>query len=143
MEIIEIQTLIDITNTRVTRPNQGTQLEVDQQRNFVTLTQCLEIRSIVFYDSKPVVNQVDVKGLGFGTAYKGKQNVWTFVFSTDRDGVYMDDAGDPIGALLEDLHEVPIIKNLSETINIEKAFFDCKDTRYKNTIIKSLPNNTI
>lgn len=139
MEIIEIITLIDITRTGVTRSNQGTQLELDQHRNFTTLTQCIELRSIVHYESGPQAEKVDIKSLGFGTAYKGKQMVWTFRFTPDRSGVYQDQSGDNLAFLVNDLHQVPIIKNLTETVNIEKAIFDIKDGQYKNTIIKALP----
>ena len=142
MDIIEIKTLIDITNTKVNRPNQGTQLEVDQQRNFVTLNQCVELRSVVFYNNKPSCETVDVKDLGFGSVYKGKHKIWTFIFNPDREGVYRDEAGNEIGFLLEDVHGVPVIKNLTETINIDKAIFDLKDSKFKNTIITALPGNT-
>lgn len=138
MQIIEIQTLIDITNTKVTRLNQGTQLQLDQNKNFITLLQCIEIRSIISYDTKPQIEEVDVKSLGFGSAYKGKQTMWTFRITPDRIGVWTDDNGDEIGELIGDLHEVPVIKNLEETVNIERAVFDCKDGKYKNTIIKAL-----
>jgi hypothetical protein len=141
MDIIEIKTLIDITNTKVNRPNQGTQLEVDQQRNFVTLNQCVELRSVVFYNNKPSCETIDVKDQGFGSVYKGRHKVWTFIFNPDREGVYRDDAGNDIGFLLEDVHGVPVIKNLTETINIDKAIFDLKDSKFKNTIITALPGN--
>jgi len=138
MQIIEIQTLVDITNTRVIRPNQGTQLQLDQQRNFITLMQCIEIRSIVSYDSRPAFDTVDIKDMGFGSAYKGKHTVWTFRITPDREGVYTDDRNDPVGELVNDLNQVPFTKNLLETINIDKAIFDLKDSQYKNTIIKAL-----
>jgi hypothetical protein len=87
MSTIEIRTLIDITRTNVSRANQGSSLELDQHRNFTTLIQCAEIRSIVMFDSNPTVEKVDIKGMGFGSAYKGKQNVWTFTFDPDRQDV--------------------------------------------------------
>jgi hypothetical protein len=138
MQIIEIQTLVDITNTKVIRPNQGTQLQLDQQRNFITLMQCIEIRSIVSYDSRPAFETLDIKDMGFGSAYKGKHTVWTFRITPDREGVYTDDKNDPVGELVNDLNQVPFTKNLLETINIDKAIFDLKDSQYKNTIIKAL-----
>jgi hypothetical protein len=138
MQIIEIQTLVDITNTKVTRLNQGTQQQLDQNRNFITMMQCIEIRSVVQYDTQPRSETKDIKALGFGTAYKGKQNVWTFRITPDRVGVWEDEEGDPIGELIGDLHKVPVVKNLLETINIDKAIFDCKDPQFKNTIIKAL-----
>ena len=135
MDIIEIRTLVDITNTRVNRSSQGTTLEINQQRNFVTLNQCIELRSVVYYETGPTSQIQDLKGQGFGSAYKGKHRIWTFVFKPDREDVYRDSEGDEVGFLLEDLHEVPIIKNLTETINIDKSIFDLKDGQYKNTII--------
>jgi hypothetical protein len=139
MDQIEIQTLIDVTSTKINRNTQGNQQQIDQYKNFITLRQCIEIRSIIEYRDPPRVEELDVKKLGFGSGFKGKQKVWIFKFQTDRSGVYLDENGDPIGMLLEDIHEVPIIKNLTETINIDKSIFDCKDPIKKNTIIKVLP----
>ena len=137
MQTIEIKTLIDITNTKVSRPNQGTQLEMDQHRNFTTLKQCAELRSIITYDFSPEMQLVDVKDLGFGSKYKGKHAVWTFRFSPDRAGAYAKDNND-IGCLLEDVHGVPVIEKLTETINIEKAIFELIDASSKNTVIKAI-----
>lgn len=137
MDVIEIQTLVDITNTKVIRPNQGSQLAHDQNRNFMTLCQCVEIRSIIMYDSPPESKIVDVKDMGFGSDYKGKHRVWTFQFRPDRVGVYTSEDGNKIGCLLEDLDRVPIIKNLEETVNIDKAIFNCRDFNLKNIIIKA------
>jgi hypothetical protein len=137
MQIIEIQTLIDITDTKVVRLNQGTQLEHDQYRNFVTLKQCVEIRSIISYDTGPVMEVKDIKDMGFGTKYKGKHAVWTFRFSPDRTGVYSENGNDAY-ALLEDVNGVPVIQKLKETINIEQAIFELQNPSTKNTIIKAL-----
>ena len=137
--VIEILTLVDITRTGVTRPTQGTQMQIDQNRNFTTLCQCIELRSIMSYTDLPTSVVQDIKGMGFGSVYRGKQRVWTFQFLPDRTGVYKDDKGNDIGLLLSDLHAVPIIKNLTESINIDVAIFDLKDSKTKNTIIKALP----
>ena len=137
MQTIEIKTLIDITNTNVSRPNQGTQLEMDQHRNFTTLKQCAELRSIITYDFSPELQVIDVKDLGFGSKYKGKHSVWTFRFSPDRSGAYANDDND-IGCLLDDVHGVPVVEKLTETINIEKAIFELIDASSKNTVIKAI-----
>lgn len=138
MEYIEIKTLVDITNTKIIRPNQGTQLEINQQRNFITLLQCAELRSLIEYSDPPTITTVDVKSLGFGSKYKGQQRVWCFRFNTDRSGVYTDSDGNPVGCLIDDLHEVPVIEKLTETINMTKAVFDCKDPANKNVIVTSV-----
>jgi hypothetical protein len=136
MDSIEIKTLVDITKTRAVRITQGSRLEQDQYKNFQTLCQCLEIRSIISYDYAPECNTVDIKGLGFGTVYKGQHKVWTFRFTPDRVGVYAsDDATDPVGNLINDLDLVPIIKNLTETVNIDRAMFNCNDAGLKNILV--------
>lgn len=138
MELIEIKTLIDVTSNLVTRVTQKSQLELDQTRNFNTLRQCLELRALIDFDSTPTLTNLDIINFGFGEKYQGTHNVWTFVFRTDRAGFYLDETGNQIGYLIEDLHLVPIIKNLKETINIEKAMFDTKNIATKNTLIKAL-----
>jgi hypothetical protein len=63
--------------------------------------------------------------------------VWTFRFSPDRSGAYANDDND-IGCLLEDVHGVPVVEKLTETINIEKAIFELIDASSKNTVIKAI-----
>lgn len=134
METIEIKTLIDVTNTKVSRANQGSQQEYDQFRNFTTLMQCIGLRCIINYDENPAVEEIDLKDLGFGSAFKGKHKVWTFRFRPDRQLAF-EDGGDPVGLLINDMHEVPVIKNLTETVNIDKAVFFTYESQHRNTLI--------
>ena len=137
MEVIEIQTLIDITKPNVVRAGQGSILEQNQYKNWVTFQQCIGLRSIITYDELPQLSTTDVKGLGFGTKIKGEHVMWTFRFYPDRNFAYEDDAGDLIGLLKHDLHQVPVIEKLTETINITKSVFDLEDPLFRNTIIKA------
>lgn len=137
MNTIEIQTLVDITQTNIIRPKQGSQQQLDQQRNFTTLKQCLEIRSNIIFDVPPQVESKDIKDLGFGSKFKGKQTVWTFRFTPERRGAYSEN-GNEVGCLYEDVDQVPVVKSLTETINIEKAIFDLKNPITKNTIVRVL-----
>jgi hypothetical protein len=136
MEYIEIKTLIDITQTNVRRDSDELNIAFNQHKNFITLLQCLEIKSIINYDFGPTVETVDIKDLGFGSLYKGKNSVWTFKFSPDRAGVYKSSDNNEIGLLPNDIHQVPIIKKLTETINIDIPIFDCHDPKLKNIIFK-------
>jgi hypothetical protein len=140
MEIVEIKTLIDITNTGVRRVAQGTQQELDQYKNWITLNQCIEIRSIISYDFSPTVEEVDIKNLGFGKSYKGKHRVWTWRVSPDRAHAFADD-NDAVGGLINSVDQVPIIKNLTETINIDRSVFELSDSNLKNTIVKLITGN--
>lgn len=137
MQVIEIQTLVDITDTKVNRPRAGLQKEHDQFRNFTTLKQCVEIRSNIIYDTDPSVETKDIKDMGFGTNYKGKHQVWTFRFSPERTGAYVVGKNE-IGALTDDVDQVPVIQKLMETINMDKAIFEVRDQATKNTIIKAI-----
>ena len=140
MEIIEVKTLIDITDTGVRRPSQGSQLEIDQCRNWTTLKQCVELRSVVNYDFPPSVEELDVKNLGFGKKYKGVHKVWTWRFRPDREMVYSDDTGS-LGGLQNDIDQVPVIQNLTESINTDKPVFELSDPDFKNTIVRTITGN--
>lgn len=137
MEIIEIQTLVDITNTNVRRNNQGTPQQLDQFRNWTTLLQCIGMRAILHYDNDPVVQTVDVKGMGFGSEYTGKHRVWKFQFRPDQAAAFAD-KNSATGLLEQDLDRVPVILNLTETINTKHAVFEINDKIFKNTVIKAL-----
>jgi hypothetical protein len=100
----------------------------------------VEIRSIISYDASPSVETVDVKDLGFGSKHKGKHQVWTFRFNPDRSGAYVE-GNNEVGALIDDVHAVPFIQKLSETINIDKSVFELSDNDLKNTVIKIILGN--
>jgi hypothetical protein len=129
--------LIDIKNSNVRRGNQGSQQELNQFRNWTTLLQSIGLRAIILYDRDPQVETVDVSTLGFGTNYRGKQQVWTFDFRPDQAAAFAR-KDDPIALLKEDLDKIPIILNLTETINTEQAVFDLTDVKFKNTVVKAL-----
>lgn len=137
MEIIEIKTLVDITKPNVTRAGYGSLLEQSQFKNWITFQQCLGLRSIISYDELPKVEKIDVKGHGFGSKFKGEHLMWTFTFYPDRSYAYEDEEGNIAGLLYQDLHQVPVIEKLTETINIDRAVFELEDLLYKNMIIKS------
>ena len=60
MEIIEIKTLVDVTKPEnIIRLGQGTELEQNQYKNWITLQQCIGLRSIIEYDSLPKVEKID------------------------------------------------------------------------------------
>ena len=98
MARIQISTTIDITDTGVRRPDLGSEKEYNQYRNFTTFQQVIGIRSLFSVIEKPSFQD-------------GK---WTFVIETDRDGVFSKD-NDPLGLLLEDFDQVPILAGLDET----------------------------
>lgn len=137
MEVIEIKTLIDVTNTDVRRIDQGTQLELDQYRNWTTLLQCIGLRSNISYDQSSVVDEIDITQMGFGSEYKGIHKVWTFRFRPDVPGAFDSDTRH-CDLLINDIDKVPVIVNLSETINILQAVFATEDIKFANTLVRRI-----
>ena len=134
MQRIRLTTLVDITCSNVKRPGQGEPLEQHQYRNWTTLLQAVGLRSNISFEHNPTVEEQSIESFKFGKKHTGEQRVWTFEFSTDQNDIYLDN-GDPLALLFEDLHNVPIIKNLLETINIDRAVFDLKHPDNCNTTI--------
>lgn len=141
MYSIKIITLIDISRPRVSRPGQGTELEQNQYKNWVTLLQCVGLRSNIEYDNDPQLVQQNISQLGFGKKYSGLHKTWIFTFRPDRNEAYMDESGNLIGLLISDLHQVPIVKNLTETINISKAVLDLNSLQTCNTIVHTVADS--
>lgn len=112
----QLLTLVDITATGVTRGDPGKELERNQQRNFETVLQVLSLRTQPHIVSWPVQHQFaeDEVRYFFGDMYQGEQMVWQFDFSADHPDAYQVD-GDPVGGLLTDFEQVPIITGLTET----------------------------
>ena len=109
-------TLVDITNTGVTRDLPGLELERNQQRNWETVLQCIGLRA------QPMNVQchatpgelLELKDWEFGEMFNGKHKVWAFSFTVEHSEVFAKD-GDPLGLLDDAFDEVPIISYLTES----------------------------
>ena len=107
-------TLVDITQTGVTRYSAQDERRRNQQRNWETVLQLLSLRTQILSTSQQQVTAADLASYEFGPAYQGKHNLWFFKFTTEFDNVYkLDD--DPVGILTNDFKQAPVILNLEET----------------------------
>ena len=119
-ERISVYTLIDIS--------QDTAL---QQQNFNALLQTVALRG------NPIDVEVSLKGnqpmadYEFGEDYPGTQNVWTMTFTTDTNGVF-DNKNGTLGGLVSDVHQVPVITDLYESVTIDPPVFDTINEKTKN-----------
>jgi len=122
----ELNTLVDITetNARFNKSDPTWQ----QQQNFMTVVQTIGLRSNVVIDSI-TQEEKTVKGLGFGSRFKGTHNCWTVRFTIEYGETTVD-------FLEKDFNNVPIINNLDETIKLDKAVFKTKDSKDTNIIFK-------
>lgn len=89
-----------------------------------------------YYEVGPIVKEQDVKGLGFGSAYKGKHKVWTFEFDLETAVAGIDH-----DTLVKDLDLIPMISGLTETIKVNNNVFRTQDAEATN-IVFILPDNT-
>ena len=104
-----IKTTVDITRSNPDRADPD-QIKQAQQSNFNALLQGIGMRSNVEWDKDPQ------RVIEDDTAY------WIWEFEAERDDVFLDN-GDTTGLLKKDLHGIPFIKNLTETIKFDKCLF--------------------
>jgi len=115
--------LVDITATGVIRDQDTDSLPRNQQRNWETLLQCMGLRTQPLNIEQPVlIEHAKLNTMDFGDFYTGEHNVWVWQWCTEREGVY-DLPGRPMGGLLQDLEQVPIITGLTETARFMLPIF--------------------
>ena len=116
MSIIACQTLIDITETRVTRGEGDLR---DKQRNWETILQTLGLRTQPMILRAPrCYNDIELAEVcDFGEFYQGSHRVWDFTFTGDREDSY------DIEQLEQDIYQAPIITGLDETARLWLPLF--------------------
>lgn len=127
----QIVTLVDITRTNPTRSETDQHL-LGQQANFNTLLQSIGLRSNVEW----TVDPTECKGI-LPHPLEGKANYWTWTFEVEREEVFTKD-GDPVGLLLDDLHGVPIISQLNNSVDIDPPVFQTQGPNSNIWVSESL-----
>lgn len=115
----QITTLVDITRSQPDR-TETDKIKIGQQANFNSLVQAIGLRSNIEWTTNPKKET--------GTLpdhIKGKANHWTWVFDVEREDVFLRD-DDPVGLLVDDLHGVPIIGNLENSVDLNPSAFQTK-----------------
>lgn len=127
----QIITLVDITKTN---PHRGSTdpLTLGQQSNYNTLIQTIGLRANI---DKSVDPRIETGRLP--EPFTGKGTYWTFEFEIERDDVFLKD-DNPVGLLSDDLHGVPIIANLNNTVELDPAVFTTSGKKFNTwlTIIQ-------
>jgi len=106
-------TLIDITNTGITKFSKEVEKARNQQRNWETVLQILNMRTQIFRVEQTVLDNQNLADYNFGTAYTGQQRVWSFEFDVEFEGV----------VLASDFDQVPVTVSLDETATPPIALF--------------------
>jgi hypothetical protein len=117
LEYFTIVTLVDITNTGVTRNVPELEFERNQQRNWESVLQVISLRTqpmpirAPYYDDIPS----DIVDNIFGEMHHGRnQRVWVASFAVEHRDVFLKD-DDQLALLKEDFNQVPVICGLTET----------------------------
>lgn len=110
----QCHTLIDITNTGITKYSPEVEYKRNQQRNWETVQQLLGLRSQIleYRQSDPIKD--DVSNYDFGIDYNGQHMIWSFEFAIEFRDLYRLDS-DSVGLLVNDFSVIPVITNLDET----------------------------
>jgi len=111
-----ITTLVDITRTDAKKSDPNN-IRINQQQNFNSLRQTIELRSNIEWDRDPAS-----KSGSLPVPFHGKANHWIWEFRVERDDVFLSDT-DPCGLLKQDLNNVPVINGLKETVELDPPAF--------------------
>jgi hypothetical protein len=116
MNKYKIVSLVDITRSSASR-SETDRIKQGQQANFNSLLQAIGLRSNVEWTADPRMNEGRLPhDIG------GRARYWTWVFHCERDDVFHRDS-DPVGLLKDDLHGVPVVSGLNNSVDIDPACF--------------------
>jgi len=105
----------------------------NQNSNFDTMIQLLQMRGNIVWENAPKKMEFEnLANHAFGSFYEGKQQSWHFQFFVEQSGVYGEE-NDPVGYLLNDFHNVPIISFCKETTTFPMSAFDTQNHKTINT----------
>ena len=136
-----VHTLVDITDNgslhrsfpfktptgEVIKDRQSLLIARNQNNNFNTMLQLLQMRGNITWDHPP--HKIELPNLGnssFGSYYEGAHTTWHFQFFTEQAGVY-GDVSDPTGSLLDDFSLVPVITDCHNTAHFPVQTFITKE----------------
>jgi hypothetical protein len=130
-------TLCDITRTGFTKkPRMMEEYQLrNQQRNFETFLQVIGMRAQPTDISMPLMQPAEyIERYNFGEYFMGPvgftYNIWTFSFESENISAYGNEHS-PVGTLVEDFENVPIITNLTENAKLNQKI--CTKGKYCNT----------
>ena len=141
-----VHTLVDITDNgslhrtfpfktpgrEVVHDKQTLAIARNQNSNFNTMLQLLQIRGNVTWEVPPTRINDTLGNSAFGSAYEGKHLSWHFSFFVEQDEVYGDRLN-PTAQLIDDFDLVPIINFCKETATFPTSTFITQDHRTINT----------
>jgi hypothetical protein len=91
----------------------------NKHRNWETVVQILGLRTQILHIKQFSTVKADVELFEFGSAYIGKQRIWSFEFDVEFKDLY----GQTHEVLVKDFAQTPIIIDLDETVKFPAPLF--------------------
>jgi hypothetical protein len=126
-------TLVDITKTDITQYTPELAKMRNKHRNWETVVQVLGLRTQILNIRQFKTVNAEVALFEFGSAYTGKQRVWSFEFDVEFENLY----GQDHTILVKDFAQTPIIVDLDETAKFADPLFYTLG-EHKNIYFKTL-----
>ena len=98
----------------------------NQNSNFNTMIQMLQIRGNIVWEDDPVRFTHDLSVTKFGSCYEGTNTSWHFSFFTEQTDVFGNE-NDPTEQLTEDFNLVPILTECKNSAHFPIQTFITKD----------------
>jgi len=124
-------TLVDITNTGVTKYSVDKEHQRNQQRNWETVVQILGLRTQLMRMEITDILNVNLNKYKFGKNHTGKHKIWVFEFDVEYQDIYRI-GNDDFKILVDDFTQIPIITKLDETTTGSLPIFYSSDGADKN-----------
>jgi hypothetical protein len=124
VEYFTCYTLIDISDTGVYDPNQGT--EYEQAQNLNSLLQAISLGSQPTLSSVEKLTAADLDDYEFGSDFTGNHNIWILRFASERVGTIT------VSTLVRDIAGLPLYDDLEETAVFDDNVFETVDSSKKN-----------
>lgn len=114
---IAAYTLVDITYTNILSNASDQSFKRNQQRNWETVHQCLNLISSIKIKAVPGTPKiVDLVYHRFSKQYTGMQKCWKFIFALENNNLDLE-------SIKKSFDYVPLIKNLEETVTLTNPYF--------------------
>lgn len=126
----KIITLVDITKSNPSR-TELSHLKRSQQDNFNSLIQTIGLRANLSWNIDPMMKEGRLP-----LPFEGKGAYWEWEFEVETRDVFLKDI-DSIGLLLEDIHGVPIVDGLNNTVSFDIPIFNTKEDK-RNIFISEI-----
>lgn len=98
----------------------------NQNNNFNTLIQMLQIRGNIVWEDDPIRHLHDLKMTHFGKYYEGQNTSWHFTFFTEQTDVF-GNSNNPTEQLTEDFNLVPVLTGCKNTAHFPIETFITKN----------------